>query len=713
MDGPLLVLAGAGSGKTRVITYRIAHLINDHGLAPWNILAVTFTNKAAKEMRLRVETLLGGNPRGLWIGTFHSIASRMLRHDGGHIGVDPAFTIYDKGDQLAAIKRAMNDCNISSMEIKPNAALAEISRAKSRFEWPDDYRKNAHHNFEDTVSRIYTRYRHILQSNKALDFDDLIMETVRLLTTVKPIRETYQKRFQHILVDEYQDTNHPQYLFLQHVTQPQNNICAVGDDDQSIYRWRGADIRNIIDFENDYPNARLIRLEQNYRSTRTIIEAATHLVKSNQVRHDKTLWTENEAGEKIGVVTLPDEIAEAYWVTEDMQHLHEEKKIPYRDMALFYRVNAQSRAFEEECIKRGIPYTIVAGSAFYDRKEVKDVLAYLRLMINPSDVVSFERVVNEPKRKLGKTSIRKLVAYAEESGHAILTAAQEAQHDSRSSLPQKTAQGFRFFAEFFPRWRSKAEELSLGALLDLMLDESGYRSMLEDDHDPQSDARLENINELVAAAQFFEDEIQHESDTAVDTLSVLQTFLENVALVSEQDALKDEGDQLVMMTIHAAKGLEFPYVYLVGMEDGLFPHQRSIESHEQPQAIEEERRLCYVGITRAKERIVLTHADSRRLHGRSEWSRPSRFLDEIPPQYCETIAWRGGDSSSAFEALASRGGDPSANETFVPGDMVTHRSFGLGIVLEVKVDGSTRITVEFQNLGRKTLVQEYARLEKV
>lgn len=713
VNGPLLVLAGAGSGKTRVITYRIAHLINDLGLAPWNVLAVTFTNKAAKEMRDRVANLLAGEPRGLWIGTFHALCSRILRMDGEKIGIQPTFTIYDRGDQISAVKRAMVACDISTKEIKANAALSAISSAKNRFEWASDYETNARSYHEIMVTRIYKKYQQILRENNALDFDDILMETVRLLLNHEETRLAYQTRFKHVLVDEYQDTNHPQYLFLSAIAKSHRNICAVGDDDQSIYRWRGADIRNILDFERDYPNARIVRLEQNYRSTRNIIEAATQLVKQNRGRHGKTLWTDKEPGAKIAIASFPDETAEAYWACQEIERLHKEDQVPYSEIALFYRINALSRSFEEECLKRGVPYVVVAGTAFYERREVKDALAYIRLLANPADSVSFQRIVNEPKRKLGKTSVANLMDYAAERGIEILRAAREVEQDAKSGLPPAARRSFAAFAKLFERWRRELQTLSLAELIERVLKESGYRALWEEDSDPQSDSRVENLAALAAAASLFEEEQRREADIPPKTEWLLQAFLENVTLISDQDALTESDEQVKMMTVHSAKGLEFPYVFLVGMEEMVFPHARSLDSKDAA-ALEEERRLCYVGVTRAMRKLYITYATTRRLYGdQVNYSLPSRFIEEIPDEYREDVHWSGGGDSIGLHTYG-RPEPEDAGEALVEGDMVNHRTFGFGVVLEVDGEGAkSRVTVEFQDVGRKTLVQQYARLQKV
>ncbi len=711
-DGPLLVLAGAGSGKTRVITYRIAYLVEALRLAPWNVLAMTFTNKAAGEMKERVDRLLGKSLRGLWLGTFHSLCARILRYEGKQIGIDPNFTIYDSTDQGAAIKRAMGLCDISQKTLKPALVSSLISKAKNRFEWPEQFEENIRDQYDYHVARIYKVYYKILRDNNALDFDDLLIEAVRLMLHKPEVCETYQKRFQHILVDEYQDTNYPQYLLLRELAKGHNNICAVGDDDQSIYRWRGATLRNILEFERDFPGVKIVRLEQNYRSTKNILSAAGKLVLKNKGRHKKTLWTEKEEGEKLGIVQLPDEISEAMWVIGEASRLHEEQKTPYGHIAVFYRTNSQSRVFEEECIKRGIPYHLIGNIAFYERKEIKDVLAYCRLMVNPADTVSFQRIVNVPRRKLGSKSVQQLFEYAALMKSPILKAAKAIRNEQQEASINRTARDqFARFASMFEHWHSKSKEYSLSQLVETIVQESGYKQMLEEDNDPQSQARLDNINEFISAADQFEEDYEADVTTPIDAVVKLEAFLEKVALISQIDQLDENTDALILMTLHGAKGLEFPYVFLSGMEEGLFPHFKSLDSAE---ALEEERRLCYVGITRGQNRVYLTHADSRRLYGKQEWTRPSRFLREIPAKFVEKISWSVLGPSVEKTFKKEECPQKFDLEDLMPGDMVNHRSFGFGVVIEVEGEGGkARITVDFQNFGKKTLIQEFARLTKV
>ncbi len=719
---PLLVLAGAGSGKTRVITYRIAYLMAVEGLSPWNILAVTFTNKAAKEMRDRVSKLTGGAMRGTWIGTFHSICTRILRQDGKIDGIDPNFSIYDRADQTTAVKQAKSKCNLGDDKIlKPNSVLNAISRAKNMFLWPQKYQEQANSLYEENIAKIYKEYQTILRNNNALDFDDLIMNTVRLLVQYKDVGDVYRKRFKHIMVDEYQDTNHPQYLFIKELAKEHHQICAVGDDDQSIYRWRGANVENILNFEKDYPSIHTVKLEQNYRSTKNILSAASSVIQINSYRHEKKLWTDNTDGDKAGIVNLPDEESEAFWIVEKIQKLHNDDKVPLGDIAVFYRINAQSRLFEEECIRRSLAYSLVGSTAFYQRKEIKDVMSYARLMINPADYASFERIINIPKRKLGKVSLQKLVDFAERAKLPILEAALKAQEAGEGSgLALATRKAFHQFASLYQRWADEANDISLVKLFDHITRQSGYMKVLEDSMDIQDQTRIENIKELINAAGQYEDEIEanqgEETAAPTTTLLTLQGFMENAALVSEVDNLKDSDDALVLMTIHSAKGLEFPYVFMAGMEENLFPHKRSVES-DALEDMEEERRLCYVGITRAKKQVYLTHACSRRLYQFREVAEPSRFLKEIPDQFKETINWSTfKDDSEEGELLQSsrKAARKNLETNFTENDCVTHRTFGLGVIIEIDGEGpKAHITVDFQSVGKKTLVQQFARLTKV
>ena len=713
-EGPLLVLSGAGSGKTRVIAYRIAYLISVQGLAPWNVLALTFTNKSAAEMRERVESLLGISVKGLWIGTFHSICSRMLRQEGKAAGIDPHFVIYDHGDQLSTVKQAMAGIEFDGDKPKPAAMLNQLSKAKNRFEWPADYEKNAKSALERKTAVVYRRYTEILKQNNALDFDDLLMQCVRLLLNYPDVCGLFRKRFKQILVDEYQDTNHPQYLMLRELAKDHHKICAVGDDDQSIYRWRGASLQNILDFERDYPTMKTVRLEQNYRSTKTIVAAAQAVVQHNTKRHEKNLWSDLEEGEKVGIVSLEDGYEEARWIIREIQRLRIERGLTYNQFAVFYRVNAQSRILEEECVRQGLPYHLVGATAFYERKEIKDVKAYMQLLVNPADSMAFQRIVNEPKRKLGEMSVAKMINFAQRTQMPILEAAIESiNRIHETDMKMATCQAFHHFSQGFARWKKMSPELSLAKLTETVVKESGYWSMLEDDKDPQSQARLENVQELITAVAQFEIDLENQTGAVIDALTKLEVFLENISLISDVDKLNQAEDAIHFMTLHCAKGLEFPYVFIAGMEEGLLPHKNSMfETAE----LEEERRLCYVGITRGMKKVYLTYADCRRLYNQSEYTTPSSFLKEIPSQYVEEYKpeYNSMQNNRVAVNLPNFGVSFTKDDNFEPGDMVNHRSFGFGVIIEINGEGDKAIiTVDFQSVGKKSLVKQYARLEKV
>lgn len=714
--GPLLILAGAGSGKTRVITHRMAYLIQEKNCAPWNILAVTFTNKAAGEMRERVTELLNASTKGFWIGTFHSICARILRIHGKALGIESNFSIYDRGDSLTAFKRATSHTNIEAKKAK--SYLNAISKAKNKFEFPEDLLLKAVEDFDQKAAKGYQLYQDKLRENNALDFDDLLIQTVRLLKENPEILKSFQTRFRYIMVDEYQDTNQPQYLLLRDLAEAHQEICVVGDDDQSIYRWRGADVRNILEFGHNFPNAKIVRLEENYRSTQTIIDAAYHVVKQNSSRHPKKIFTKNEPGEKITVMPASDEAMEADWISDEINRIREENIQPYANFAVFYRVNAQSRLLEEAFVKKGMPYKLVGTTAFYQRKEIKDVIAYLKLLANPADAVSFERIINEPKRKLGAKSVEKLMQFAEARQVSILHAAYVIPSDGiESGLSTAAKTGFGQFARQYAKWKEDTIEGTLAGLVRKIVEESGYWDMLESSVDEQDKARVENIEEFYNACYQFESTYESEDDQEVVTPHLLLgKFLEQSALVSDQDTLVDEDEGVVMMTIHSSKGLEFPYVFMTGMEEELFPHSNALYADRPEPEIEEERRLCYVGMTRAKSKLYMTYAYARRLYNRSGYTMPSRFIKEIPDEYKEETGGAPSRRESSIMDFSAYTGSqtPKKDEVFVAGDMVNHRSFGLGVIVDVQGEGkSAYITIDFQEFGKKTLVQEYARLMKV
>jgi len=719
VEGPLLVLAGAGSGKTRVITHRVAYLIGACGVSPWNILAVTFTNKAAGEMRERIVQLIPDQAEGVWVTTFHSFCARIIRQHARHLDLQEGFTIYDRGDQMTVVRKAMEaSIHQNSRSIKPATFLNAISNAKNSLLTPEQVREQARDDFEDMTAAVYVEYEKTLQQHNALDFDDLLVRGVRLLSNHEEVRERYQKQFRHVLVDEYQDTNHPQYLLAHILSRKHGNLCVVGDDDQSIYGWRGAQLSNILEFERDHKNVKVIRLEQNYRSTKTILAAANAVVSQNRGRRKKKLWTRSEDGQLIGVACLPDETAEARWIVRQMCELSESQKYRWSDMAVFYRINALSRSIEEELLKEGIPYSVVGGTSFYERKEIKDTLAYLRLLLNPFDGAAFARIANEPRRKMGPRTVDQILLFAGYNDISILRSCLRADEiDGLSSVATKNAKGF---ARMYDRLRAAMKTLTLEELIRKVLLESGYEEMLTNDPDPVSETRWENIGELISGAVAFQEERQLLGYDFADTGEALRAFIENVSLVTDVDEWNKQEDRVALMSLHSAKGLEFPIVFLAAMEQGILPHQRSMDKREK---MEEERRLCYVGITRAKQRAFMTRVYSRRLFGTSVRNPASVFLREIPDAHKENLSSATGPSQSLFDLMHTGKTRQSVREIpstqkaeaeFDAGDTVLHRTFGLGVVLEVAGEGSAaRITVDFQDFGKRTLVQSYAKLKRV
>jgi DNA helicase-2/ATP-dependent DNA helicase PcrA len=689
-DGPLLVLAGAGSGKTRVLTYRIAHLIRARGVAPSRILGVTFTNKAAGEMRDRLAQLLGrAVSRALWIGTFHAISSRILRISGAPIGVDPRFVIYDEDDQRALVREILRDLDLDERQFPPAAVLAEIGRAKNELVDHLAFARRAETHRDEVIARLYAAYERRLWECRALDFDDLLVRAVQLFREHPPTLAEYQARFHHILVDEYQDTNHTQYVLVSLLARQHRNLCAVGDDDQAIYRWRGADVRNILEFERDYPDARIVALEQNYRSTQRILRAASAVISHNPHRHTKALWTANPEGAPVTLYEAFDGYDEARYAGEQVRaHLGAGGR--HGEVAILYRTHAQSRQFEEMFLRLGIPYQIVGGVRFYERAEVKDLLAYLRLASNPQDEVSLRRVVNVPRRGVGEATVRRLEAWARGEGISLWEALRRA---GEAGVGPPARRAIAEFVGIVDALVACAAGRPAREVLARALDLSGYRRMLEAEQTDEAHARLENLNELAAVAQ------EVEETTGEGTL---EAFLQHLALQTEADTLEDRPDRVTLMTLHSAKGLEFPVVVLAGLEEGLFPHVRAVE-HEG--SLEEERRLCYVGMTRAKARLFLTYAKQRTSYGMSRPSVPSRFLDEIPQEYLERAA-----------SPRTQTGDWPEEDRPVPavavGDVVRHRTFGSGRVLEVDGEGPRAIvTVRFDGVGTKRLALGYAPLE--
>ena len=616
-DGPLLIMAGAGSGKTRVLTHRVAYLMASKQIAPWNILAITFTNKAAREMKDRIARLVGGVADDIWISTFHSMCVRILRRDIDRIRYDRNFSILDSSDQLTAIKQVLKELNLDPKKYEPRTLLGMISNHKNELRSPQDAAGLVGNNpYEKVISDVYTAYEKKLKQNNVLDFDDLIMKAIQLFQEAPDVLAFYQKKFQYIHVDEYQDTNRAQYTLVKLLAQAHENLCVVGDSDQSIYRWRGADIANILTFEKDYPSAHVILLEQNYRSTKRILEAANGVIQNNSSRKDKKLWTENVEGEKLLLHVASDDRDEAFFIINQMKELRQEG-IDYGEMAVLYRTNAQSRGLEEMLLKSNIPYKMVGGTKFYERKEIKDVLAYLRLIANPDEDISFVRVVNEPKRGIGAATIDKLGDFADMQGVSLMDAIRDIE---LSGIAPRTATKLADFRQMMMDLRQMADYLSISELVEEVLKKTGYEEMLKIEKTLEAESRLENLQEFLSVAQNFEKESDEQT---------LVAFLTDLTLVSDLDSLDevDESHQVTLMTLHSAKGLEFPVVFLIGMEEGLFPHSRALNDEEE---MEEERRLAYVGITRAEKRLYLTRAQSRMLYGRFQNNPESRFLHELP-----------------------------------------------------------------------------------
>ena len=686
VDGPLLVLAGAGSGKTRVLTCRIAYLIGAMGVRPGQVLAMTFTNKAAEEMRERVEALLNRSSRGMWIGTFHSLCARILRMEADALGLQSNFSIYDSDDQLTLLRQVIRDQEVSDRQFPPGRVRARISREKNRMVDPGMFAQGAATFYEQQVARIYRQYQEALQQNCAVDFDDLLMLSVRLFQDNPDILKKYQERFRYCLIDEYQDTNRPQYLFAHMLTQTHGNLCVVGDDDQSIYAWRGADLRNILDFELDFPNARVIRLERNYRSTSVILGAGNAVIRNNLGRKGKELWTDRTGGEKVRLKRCMDEVEEAGWITGMMRDL--QRRYTCRDMAVLYRTNAQSRALEEGLRRAGIPYVIVGGVRFYDRKEIKDILAYLRLIVNPRDSISLGRVINTPRRGIGEASVARLYDFAMREGIAPYQALERL--NEIEGIAARTGRAMAAFYGMMAAFRDDMAALPADRLAAQVVDRTGYWGALEALGPVEAESRTENVRELLAAIQDFTERAEDAS---------LEAFLREVSLVTDVDRWDEKAPCVTLMTLHAAKGLEFPVVFISGMEEGLFPIWRGRDGEEnREEALEEERRLCYVGITRARERLFLSYAMQRRRYGGASGSAGSRFLTEIP----EALV----DSEHHISEAERDGGGLEV------GTWIVHPSWGRGQIHERSGYGQeARLTVRFENGTTKKVVVKYAGLK--
>ncbi len=722
-EGPLLLMAGAGSGKTRVLTHRIAYLIEEKDVNPWNILAITFTNKAAKEMKERVTNLLGSGGEDVWVSTFHSMCVRILRRDVDRIGYAKSFTIVDSSEQNTLMKRILKELNIDPKKYDPRAILGAISHAKNELQTPEAYNALEGSLFEQIVGRCYVRYQKELRNNQCMDFDDLIMNTIRLLQENEDALQFYQRKFHYIHVDEYQDTNHAQYTLVNLLAARFKNLCVVGDADQSIYGWRGANMQNILDFEKDYPDATTILLEQNYRSTQTILSAANQVIRNNRNRPDKKLWTENTSGEKITYYRGDSERDEARFIVSEMQKQIAEKSRKFGDFAILYRTNAQSRIIEEMLLKANVPYTMVGGRKFYDRKEIRDILAYLSAIANPSDSISLERIINVPKRSIGATSVEKLRAFATMHEWSLLEAAINVDLANISGKAGKEIGSFGLMMDGFAQM---IPYLSITELTKEILDKTGYRQELENQNTLEAQARLENLEEFLSVTQEFDKRFESQNEDDADAPDEkLTVFLNDLALLSDVDSYEEESSQVTLMTLHAAKGLEFPVVFLIGLEENVFPLSRALMEESE---LEEERRLAYVGITRAEQELFMTNAFSRTLYGRTQYNRPSRFIEEIEKDLIQSLGERQQPKAAPFQPKVFKPGYTQPRQTTVNskqtttaagnqwqvGEKVNHKKWGVGTV--VRTSGSAQdieLDVAFPQQGVKRLLAAFAPIEKI
>jgi len=699
-DGPLLILAGAGSGKTRVLTYRVALLVAMRGVDPGRILAITFTNKAAEEMRGRIHRLVGPRAASIWISTFHSACARILRREAERLGYGRNFVIYDDEDQLRLVNRVMRDRDMDTKKFPPRLVRSLIERAKIDMVDPEEYGRRVHDDLTEVTSSVYRLYQDQLLRNNAMDFDDLLLNTIAVFELFPAVLEHYQERFSFINVDEYQDTNPAQYRLVRLLSQGHRNLCVVGDDDQGIYSWRGADLRNILEFERDFPDAKVVRLERNYRSTRTILEAANHVVSRIAGRKEKRLWTDREDGEPIRFLFAPSGPEEAAYVAEEINRLVEERGYRHRDIAVFYRTNAQSRNFEEVFLRLGIPYKVVGGFKFYERKEVKDVLAYLKFLLNPQDAVSLRRIINEPRRGIGETTLAHLENYARREGVSLWEALRRA--EEVPGLGTAACRKVKQFVEMAEGLASRLEGCSVPDFLKTVLEETGYLEALRQEGTFEAEGRLENLEELLnAAAEFY----------AVHPGEGLEAFLERSSLVAEIDLYDEEEGAVTLMTLHNAKGLEFPVVFIVGMEDGVFPHLRCMGSEEN---MEEERRLFYVGVTRAKDLLYLTGAATRSQYGDFRVCPESRFVRDIPSSCLEVVSSARMDLRAAGYWEEERRSLEAMAASYRVGDRVVHEVFGEGMVIALSRGRSgPEITVNFPSVGEKLLLLQYAPLRRI
>ncbi len=714
-EGPLLILAGAGSGKTTVVVNKIAYILEQNLARPYQILAITFTNKAANELKDRVEGLIGDNAEGMWIGTFHSVCMKILRRNISLLGYASDFLIYDSADQKTLIKRCLKELGMDEKTFPPKSMLAEISNAKDNLMEPDVYLAAFAGDYRKTqIGQLYKLYQKRLFEANALDFDDIIILTVKLFSLDAEVLEYYQNKFHYVFVDEYQDTNNAQYLLTSQLAGKYQNICVVGDDDQSIYKFRGANINNILDFEKEFDRAKVIKLEQNYRSTQNILNAANCVIANNAGRKGKELWTSNGDGDKILLFEADNEYEEADYIGKAIDKGVKEDGLRYSDFAILYRTNVQSRVLETTLSGFGIPYRVLAGLRFYDRKEIKDMLAYLRLVFNPNDNLSLMRVVNEPSRKIGVTTVEKVAAAASARDISMFVAMEISE-----TIPEllKVTEKLKGFTNLIRTIQTETDQTQPSKIIEAVYRRSGYMDMLLAEDSVENQTRIENIQEFILSAE------EYEKSSEEPTLF---EFLENTALIADVDNYDTEADSVVLMTLHSAKGLEFPSVFLCGMEEGLFPSQRSMYSEEE---IEEERRLCYVGITRAKKRLTLSYAMRRSMYGGSVYSKASRFLDEIPQQYLETVETdrgmktevggrkRAKSQSDLFQEIFERKSTGVRTEPvsydFKAGDMVVHKKFGTGMILSVTpAGGDVKLEIVFDDVGTKSLMGSFARLKK-
>ena len=709
-EGPLLILAGAGSGKTKVLTVRVAYLLAQ-GVNPYEILAITFTNKAAKEMKSRVEGLVGDVANRIWLSTFHSFCAKFLRFEiDSFLGYNSNFTIYDTSDSQAVIKAALKALNLDDKYYPVGAMIAAISDAKNQLLFASDFRKQARDFYQQKVADVFEYYERELRKNNALDFDDLLLVAVKLLQSNAAVLDKYSHRFRYVMIDEYQDTNHAQYLLAKLLASHWKNIAVVGDADQSIYAWRGADIQNILDFEKDYPNCTSIKLEQNYRSTKIILDAANAVIDNNEGRPEKNLWTDKTEGAKIQHFTAQSEHEEAAFIGDTIAKKHDIHDVPYGDMAILYRTNAQSRVLEEALIKRALPYTMVGGTKFYDRKEIKDVLAYLRVLYNPFDDLSLLRIINVPKRSIGATTVAKLQEYARANGTSLFMTL--TQLHLIDSIKGKTKDKLEEFGILIFTLVSEMENRTVLDILESILDRTGYLAQLEESTDPQDQARAENIGELLSVAKDFQD---------TNPSGTVEDFLEQVALVNDVDSFEQEEAKVTLMTLHAAKGLEFPIVFLCGLEEGLFPHSRTLMN---PEEIEEERRLAYVGITRAEKELYISNATTRTVFGRTSSYLPSRFIDEIPEELVDGLRAKRkvpDDIKRHVPQHMSVTSRPVTkpivrNEVIADwkvGDTAIHSKWGNGKVINVTGEGAgMKLTIEFPTQGVRVVMAKFAPVKK-